>query len=271
MRPNKRLVVALAGLVLLTVRGAGAATQMDVSAIEVSAHAGRLTVRILAAPLSDVLRAIAERTKVTIKLRGDLTTPVTAIFAGIPLDEGVKRLARGHSVCLFYGLAGPTGAGSLREAWVIASQHRSGGPPGFDPNRRAAWLAQVQVLSSRRDATALHALARLVAHDDAPMVRAQAALALGSFAALDAGSVLVEALANDPHPHVRRMAARALGSLRTEDARRGLERASTDVDPGVRREAARTVSGWGYGKAVTDARQASPGAFRGSHPHRGGQ
>jgi hypothetical protein len=245
MRPYATLVVALASVALITVRGAVAATRMDSPLIEVSAHASLLTVRILAAPLSDVLRAIAARTKVTIKLRGDLTTPVTAIFAQVPLDEGLKRLARGHSVCLFYGAAGPTGAGSLREAWVIASQHRSGGPPGSDPNRRAAWLAQVQALSARRDATAFHALARLVARDDDPTIRAQAALALGGFAALDAGPVLIEALANDPHPHVRRMAARALGLLRTEDARRALERASTDVDPGVRREAARAVSRWG--------------------------
>ena len=241
------MVVALAGLVLITARGAGAVTRMDVSVIEVSAHADRLTVQILAAPLSDVLREIAERTKVTIKLRGDQTTPVTAIFTGVPLDEGVQRLARGHSVCLFYG-SGPTGAGSLREAWVIASQYRSGGRLGFDPNRRAAWLAQVQVLGGRRDAEALHALARLAADDDDPVVRAQAVVVLGSFAALDAGPVLVQALAKDPHPHVRRMAARALGSLRTEDARRALERAATDVDPGVRREVARAM---------------------GSHPHRG--
>ena len=220
----------------------GAAAADDTSTFEVSARGGLLTVRALAASLADVLRVIGERTGVQMKLRGDLTTPVTARFTDVPIDEVIKRLARGYSVCLLYSSPRPDGLVVWREAWIIAGLAVAAGSTAIDPQRRAVWLGEVQRLGARHDAGAAAALARLVAADEDPAVRAQAAIALGRVHGAPAGATLAGALRSDSDAYVRRMAARALGTLHTEEARRALEAASQDPDASVRREATRALT-----------------------------
>jgi len=241
---SRRFTVGLVATMTAVLLGGcpgGAAAADDTSTFEISARGGLLTVRALAASLADVLRVIGERTGIQMNLRGDLTSPVTVRFTDVPIDEMIKRLARGYSVCLLYSSPRPDGLAVLREAWIIAGLPVAAGSTAADPQRRAVWLGEVQRLVARRDAGAAAALARLVAADDDPAVRAQAAIALGRVQDTTAGATLAGALRGDPDAYVRRMAARALGTLHTEEARRGLEAASQDPDAGVRQEATRAL------------------------------
>lgn len=228
----------------VTALPSGLAPDAEAPAIDVAGGGGRLTVKILEAPLGDVLRVIAERSGLSVRLRGDLTAPITATFTDLPLDEGIKRLARGHSVALLYGAARPDGTMSLREAWIIENPARPPRSVPLDPQRRAMKLSEVRVLGLRRDAGAAVALGRVVARDEDPVVRAQAAIALGRIPNAATGPALIAALRHDLDSYVRRMAARALGMLRPQDARRALEGASADGDASVRREATRALTGW---------------------------
>lgn len=217
------------------------AATADTSGLEISRHGALLTLTVVATPLADVLRVIGQRTDVRVNFRGDVTTPVTATFRGVPIDEGIKRLARGYSVCLLYGSAADGRAAPLREAWIIATPPATRIATAVDRQRQATWLREIQQLGTRRDTIAIAALARLVAQDDDPVVRAQAAKTLGRVQDPAAGAALATALSGDPDSRVRRMAARALGTLDTEDARRALERASADPDAAVRREISRAL------------------------------
>jgi HEAT repeat protein len=73
--------------------------------------------------------------------------------------------------------------------------------------RLAAWG-----LGRSDNAAALAPLDRLIGDDD-PLVRVNAALAMGSLSRRDAVPVLVGVLRSDRDPHVRRAAAAALGRI----------------------------------------------------------
>ena len=72
--------------------------------ITVDVRQSLLTVDIRNAPLADVLRVIGERAGLRVLIQGDVSTPVTVAFTGVPLDQGIKRLVRGHSFVLRYGV-----------------------------------------------------------------------------------------------------------------------------------------------------------------------
>ena len=236
--PTIAVGALLAALMLGGNPGLHAATA-DSSVFELSGREGLLTVTVVAAPLGELLRGIGERANVRVSLLGDVTTPVTASFRSVPIDEGIKRLAQGYSVCLLYEAPVENQRAVLREAWIIASPAVRG--RAVDQQRQATWLSEIQQLGIRGDAGAIPALARLVSHDSDPVIRARAVTALGRVRDPTAGSSLSAALHADPDAHVRRMAARALGTVDTEDARRALERGAVDPDPAVRQEATRAL------------------------------
>ena len=104
------LSLRLAGLVVvvlgLNVHGgaalaAAADDQAGPAEIDVAVQGGLLSVKVRNAPLEDVLRAVADEARLGLKLRGDLTRPVTSWLA-LPLEEGIRRLVGANSLIMIY-------------------------------------------------------------------------------------------------------------------------------------------------------------------------
>ncbi|MFQ5828840.1 MAG: HEAT repeat domain-containing protein [Candidatus Methylomirabilia bacterium] len=252
------------------------AQQAPATAIHVVVEDGLLTVDVRDMPLADVLRAIGEEAGLKVSIRGNITTRVTRSFTDIPLEEGIRRLARGHSVALFHS-APQAGAGAavLTEVWVLESSPGQTVRTRVDPRERATQLRTVRALARRRDEAAAAELARILSQAADPIVRSRAAAALGQVGSVQAATALTTALSDqapavriqavralrrvegeraiqalrgvligDRDARVRRVAARALGALSSEDARWALEAASSDPGESVRREVARALARW---------------------------
>lgn len=190
---------------------------------------------------------------------------MTQSFRLVPLGDGIRRLTRCHSLSLVYTLGRGLGAPTLVAVHVYpGSWIRTGA--------RAARLRALGTRLARHSASALGALTRMLGQDPDPVLRAQAAVALGRLGGPRAAAALSTALCDsapsvrchavtalrsvqgeaaahalrdvlqrDTDPRIRRAATRALGALRVADAQRALEAARSDPDESVRREVARIL------------------------------
>jgi HEAT repeat protein len=221
--------------------------------IEVTVDRSQLTVDLRHAPLDHVLRLVGERAGVDVTLRGNLTAPVTRSFTDLPLEEGIRRLADGHSVAVTYGATG-SGQATLTGVWVMAGGSRTSSlDSGASASRREPADARVADITSeslladqigeiqrlRGDAAdgseaALARLADLAASDADAGLRQQAVAALARVKGPLVEQALTEAL-GDAEASVRVRAVRGLRGTGTETAVASLARASTDdADPEVR-------------------------------------
>jgi hypothetical protein len=233
----------------------------------------RLTVSARDVTLEDLLAQVAERANVRVTFERPPTETVTTAFSGLPVDEALRRLLRGHSFVLVYEagqrvselrVVGPNG-GSAATATVR-------GPPGQpaahggDPSARppdvpvgrvtpvrelVKSVLQDEEATVRARSTAALAAAggaeavaalRKALEDDAGVVRVHAVGALSRVERRAAIPVLSRVLAGDPDPQVRLAAARALSSMPTPDARAALEGAATDANADVRHEVRRALA-----------------------------
>ncbi len=300
---------------------AAAAEPPTTPRLHVTVEQGRLTVDLWNARLVRVLRLIGERAGVTMRFRGDPNATLTQSFAGVPIEEGLRRLLQGHSLVLVYAPTGKGGAPVLTEVSVVppslaaAPRSRADGAPraagrhadtlGLAPSAaaasgpgrassdaqgpeapdgaarsapggagdRAARLEVAQALARQGDAEAGADLARILAEDAHPLVRAQAAALLGIVGGEPAATALAAAVADgdaavrlhavralgkvegaaavpvlrdvlrrDPDPRVRRVAVRWLAALPGDDALAAVQAAGSDSDPGVREAAATALT-----------------------------
>ena len=218
--------------------------------IKVDVQQGLLTVDIRNASLAEVLRVIGDRAEIQVIIKGDVSTPAAATFTDVPLDEGVRRLARGYSVVLLYapapddtqrpvltgvqlygrGLA-RVGATPLRAAAPGGPSRASGvgsagstAPTGAHASQapRAAGSAEwiSRALTAPDPSARLQALAVPVRSGDDTMV-----------------TTLAQVLAGDSDPNVRAYAARRLGEAPGLQAAAALADALNDEDPSVRLQA----------------------------------
>jgi hypothetical protein len=233
-------------------------------ALEVVVESSLLSVRISGASLSDVLQVIGQRAGVTIVVRGDLALPVVQSFTNLPLDEGIRRLIRGHSAVFIYGADGasngPAPDTRLAEVWVTAfsgraSQSAATAPrsPAIvsgnmepQPARAAAVLppsgrgaGQLAAATERDSGPEWPAL-----RDKNPGVRLQAIQGVLRDQGTRSVDAIAEVLWTDPAPHVRRAALQALASMNTEEARGVVTAALSDGDPVIRNAAARAHARW---------------------------
>jgi hypothetical protein len=239
--------------------------------LAVTVDHGLVSVDVRDALLADVLHEIAAQAGVQVTIRSGGTDRVTQTFAGVSLDEAIRRLAQGYDVVLIYGSArGRARPGRLAEVRVYEASTRAV-PVVVDPRQRNARLRVVRSLiwqARRRRPGALTSLAGILASDPDPVVRRSAAAALAGLrepeavaalttalgdqdasvrvAALSSLGVLrdgaqapamIQLLSRDPDAAVRRAAVRALARLGSEEARRGLEAAARDPDASVRQAA----------------------------------
>jgi len=223
----------------------------------VDTRGNELTVDVRGTPLADVLRAIGERASIDVTLRGDFSAPVTASFAGVPLEEGIRRLVPGHSLVVTYaGSSGTPGANAVTGIVVVSGSAGSPAPmsvererptPGGNGDTSVAapatnapltgWVDDIRALTGEADLGSRAALARLTeisASEPAGAVREQAVAAIGRLAGVDIEPALTAALA-DADASVRLRAVRGLRRTGTETAVASLARAATDdPDPEVR-------------------------------------
>jgi HEAT repeats len=202
--------------------------------MEVTVGEGRLSVNLRDAPLADVLRLIGQEARLKVHLDGQLRTPITGIFSGLPLEAGIRRLTRGHSSTFAYSPQSAGHAARLTEIWIIESDPAT----PVDPRARAARLASLGGLGRRGDDGAVAELSRILAQDPDPVIRTQAALALSRARNAQATPALTAAL-GDQHPLVRIQAVHGLQRVEGERAAEALGRVLlSDPDPSVRRVAA---------------------------------
>ena len=161
-RPFCRTIL-LAGILLIAPAtapqsgGALAAAEKQRTSIHVTIAQGLLTVDLRDAPLADVLQAIAEKASFRLTLRGDLSTPVTWSFTGVPLAKGIERLVGDNSLMMIHV---PTNDASLlSQVWVRApgkrmvmfepspspdpAVYQNGDPPESTAQRRASFDTSV--------------------------------------------------------------------------------------------------------------------------------
>src|SRR5262249_38287812 len=154
------------------------------------------------------------------RLDGEFATPLTDAFTDVSLEEGIRRLARGHSVSFAY--APPRGGGDiarLSEGWVVESSPAARSPVAGDssappaargePSQQAGRFATLRALGQRRDEAAVTELSQTLARDPDPAVRAQAAWVLGQIPGPPAVAALTAAL-GDETPGVRIRAIQGL-------------------------------------------------------------
>jgi hypothetical protein len=236
-------IFAVVAALLPAGRAPAAEAPMPAPTIEVTVGEGRLSVNLRDAPLADVLRLIGQEARLKVNLDGQLRTPITGTFTGLPLEAGIRRLTRGHSSTFAYAPPHPGHAARLTEIWIIESDSAVGPATPADPRARAARLASVGRLGQRQDDGAVAELSRILAQDPDPVVRTRAARAHSRPQDARATPALTAAL-GDQHPSVRIQAVHGLRRVEGERAAEALGRVlRSDPDPSVRRVAAGAL-GW---------------------------
>lgn len=196
---------------------------------------GKLTVDVHHAELESVLREIATRAAFDLRTSGKLGR-VTATFAGVSLEEGLRRLAPGRELMLVYRGSVGRADQALVEVRVFA------GSPASDPRRAAADLAEInQLLRTGAGPEGIARLVDLLGAAPEPAVRSRAAAVLGWRGGMGSETALTEAL-NDPAPDVRAQVVDALRRVAGARAIPALVRLLLrDPDAVVRRAAARSL------------------------------
>jgi hypothetical protein len=294
VRTALTLGILVAGLMLLGERQV-LANPDGTSAIQVKIQRGLLTVDLRDAPLAEVLRAIGERAGLKVAIDGDASSLVTKSFAGVPLEEGIKRLVGGAPLVFKYATSpGETAAVALSEVWIYVrsagDQKVTGAEVTEQPGVATSenWVDQallrpepgtrldaVRELARQPEEATVGVLGQIVSWDEDPIVRREAAAALGRIGGAEAAAALTPALSDqepavrmqavravgrigddggaqalgavsigDPDPLVRRLAVRALGAQEIAESRSALEAATSDPNESVRREAASALSRW---------------------------
>ncbi len=252
------VVLLLAGLLLMpAVLGIGvqghpvlaAAAQQEANPVEidVTVEDGVLAVHVRDAPLEDVLRAIAERTGLRMRLAGDLGRPTTAWFT-LRLEEGLRQLVGDNSLIMIYEPARGQ-AGQL----MLTAIRVSGSPDGqvvtieravkensldrfydgLDRFDRKSKLRAVRELHGLDDEAAIEDLAIVLAQESDSKVRRLAAFGLGDAGDEKALAALIPAL-SDKDRSVRFQAIHGLAKIGGEEAAEALATALSDHDPAVR-------------------------------------
>jgi HEAT repeats len=238
-----------AGLCLGLIAPAAAEEPGATRPVEVEVASGMLTLQADGAPLAEVLRAIGEAGGFEVVLRGAFATAVHDSFAGRPLEDALRQLARGHSLVILHGEPDPaSSAAALAGIRVIenptALEQTAPEPPiaaesvpeeGADQppmDREAFRLANLGVPAPTRE----DILLELGDADQA--TRVAAVPKVGALAPQAALGVLSGVLAAEDDPLVRSRAVAALTRLDGPGARMLLrERALADDDPELRVQA----------------------------------
>lgn len=230
-----RVAAAIAGPIAGLPSFAAAATPMLVRV-----ENQRLSVELGRVPLHEVLIAVAAQTGARLTMKGDLGQVAPQAFTGVPIAEGLARLASGNGLLLEFaptrdgsaaklvtiravapkgGQVATSGELQPRQAVAHAAPNRDGMPANFwnyqdgsenlpSPDVR---IARINQIGRQRGPASEAALTAVVSADPEAAVRAAAVHLLAAFRTDAARAALTQA-ANDGETEVRIEALRALGS-----------------------------------------------------------
>ncbi len=235
--------LCFAGVLAVGLSYAQAAQAEESSPASIAVHVerGLLSVDARKAPLGDVLEAIAEQADIRLVTKGDLDTPVTWSFVGVPVNQGIQRLLGNISSVLIYA---PSDDGEMGRLVAIHTLRRKADraddsmrvartiptpPTPQTPNAEGSQPRPTVSLDDDRE-DRLRAVRRLIRKPNAASVKDLTLL-----------------LAQDEDPVIRRIAASGLGRLRIPAARAALREALSDEDSLVRRRAIQGLGkAWGH-------------------------
>lgn len=225
--------------------GASGDPQADGPPFVVRAKENRLTVKAKDIPFERVLEEIANQIRIEIVLYGPPGELVSADFSDLPLENGLKRLARNFNYVLIYKPEGANAARLEIKAMLIFSKERnrskeSSGSRVIVPQERA---------SRESGEASFDSVAQALQHKDAE-VRENAVDSLAELKDERATVLLSEVLLSDRDSDVRESAAEALGDLGGPKAVESLTRALKDKDAGVRESAIESLATVGGDEAV---------------------
>jgi HEAT repeats len=258
---RRRLFCVAVGLVLATVvivtdaesTSTEAQSQTEFGSGSVQFADGRLSVNVDNVSLETLLREIAARASLTLKLSGRFDERISTTFNALPLDKALQRLLRRHNFALEYAhdeKAGKPASARLSTLWIYSQTAKdarpvasyTAGPSEFLQPSAAAVIAEdpdpsdrgaaVETLADKRDAASIPAL-RLALRDRDQQVREAAIAALVEIGGDQAANALADVL-NDNEPWLREVAVTALGEIGGNNAIRLLQRALSDSDESVK-------------------------------------
>jgi hypothetical protein len=201
----------------------------------VEIRGGLVSVEVEDVPLSELIAEIGRKAGFATVGESPPDLRVSITIIGRPIDEVVRRLAHDVTFVILYGSDQPGGGpGSIEEVRLypapttatasnaVARPSTVGALQGFaglDAHDDQTRLQAVQSLSSQGSTEALSALGQILAEDELPVIRAQAAAALGKSGNEAAVAALLAAL-EDPDASVRVQAVQGLGHFDGADMAR---------------------------------------------------
>lgn len=258
------LVIGASTLLALTA-GRGTGAWGAEPGREVVVRRGLLSVDLREAPLAEVLRSIGEQSGLRVTVADEVSAQVTETFTNVPLEQGIRRLARWHSlVAIYVASERAGGVPELAELRVYGMSVRASGEVGAAMDRQdgmdpaslvaaepgaAAPSVALRIQGLRRlaqtgDQAAVAPLAQALTRDREPQVRAEAAIGLATVGGEAALAALTEAL-TDENVSVRLRVADALGRFQDDRARQMLDQMGhDDSEPRVRRRATAILEVW---------------------------
>jgi HEAT repeats len=236
------LVFLVIGAAAGTVGAVAHAAQATGQVLDLTVMSSRITLSARDVPLADVLTAIGRQTGVKILLQGDLSALVTEMFVNVPLDEGIRRLSRGHSVVFIYaGASAPARDAALSEVWVMSASPALGSRDPYSVTPRAgAGRRDDGRAADTRGSTASERPVELTRELKSGTLETRLRLIeavvreRGEYAALD---ILRDAATHDADPRVRRAAIQVLTYMPSPDAVEAIRATLGDRHAGVRAEA----------------------------------
>jgi hypothetical protein len=232
----RRFVLALIGAWMSCAAGSGEAPAQGSVSIEIDA--GRLTVEARAAPLDEVIRRMGEQAGFDVVTIGDHAEypSITISFSNLPVPEAVAAVVGDANHMIYYAaVRGAAERGTLSQVWLLGP---SGAPDvgGARGDEDIAVTGNVDHAEMKRlndavlrvanqgdagtdvdRAQLLSGLERALGEAPEPLLRARAAVAMGTLR--DPGAVpALEAALRDGHASVRAQAINALGQIGGEAA-----------------------------------------------------
>jgi len=255
VKPNRMLSV----LVLLLVTLGPTARADEAPRLEVALSDGRLSVDAAEVPLQSVLDRIGELSGARVRFGdGDASNarePITIAFAGLPLEDGLRRLLKGKDFVLAYARsrleearvystapAASAGAAVHAPAAPDADVARLRGEALTNPDPQARLRALEGLAANADQRAALDAVVDVLEREANPGLLERALDIVRGESSVPLGPIVKLAIGN-PAPAVRTKALGCLGEQVSRDprARQTLEAAAAaDPAPGVR-TAARTL------------------------------
>jgi hypothetical protein len=211
--------------------------------LEIAATSAGMTVNVHEVPLADVLEAIGRHAGILIVLGGTLDTLVSETLIDIPLDQGIRRLSRGHSVVFIYaGASAAANDAALSEVWVMSASSASGSrdPYSVTPRAGAGPRDDGRGADTRGRSTASERPVQLTRALKFGTLETRLRLIeavvreRGEHAAID---VLRDAATHDADPRIRMGAIQVLTFMPSRDAVEAIRATLGDRHAGVRAEA----------------------------------